>query len=61
MAKREKIIDGMLSKYKQEYLGKTGFLDAKKEVTYEVFLNSLETQKLTGHDFKGKEDLRKIY
>lgn len=61
LQKRKQLIDGLLTKYKQEYLGKDGFLNLQKEITYQVFLDSLETQKLTGQDFKNKEEFKVIY
>lgn len=62
MAKRMQAFEGLLKKYRSNYLGKTGFVNPqKKRITYQQFIDNIEYQTLVGQDYKSKPELLKIY
>lgn len=42
-------------------MGKSGFIEQSKQITYEQFLDNLEYQTLTGQNFRAKPELDKLY
>lgn len=58
---RLKRLETIIKKYKSEYMGKSGFINPKKYITYKQFIDTLEYQTLTGQDYKAHQQLNKLY
>lgn len=54
-------LNRLIKKYEAEYLGKAGFINKPKQITYERFLDTLRIQTLTGQNFKENADLHRLY